>query len=180
MRVLCFVCVCVLGLSSTATADVDSGPTVGEKMPALSLPVVVGADMGKETDWLKERGDKPTVYFFIRTDKITRPTMRVVKKFDTELAQLGETRAVAVWLTDDKADTEKRLPLIQQSLKFDHTTLCLFDKNRDSPDNWGVNSDADLTAVIVADGKITQRFGWVSPNETVVKDLVESLPKAKK
>ncbi len=79
-----------------AHADVDSGPTIGEKMPALSLPVVVGNNAGNETDWLKERGDKPTVYFFIRTDKFTRPSARVMKKFDTELAQLGETKAVAV------------------------------------------------------------------------------------
>jgi len=165
---------------SIARADVDSGPTVGEKMPALSLPVVVGNNAGNETDWVKERGDKPTVYFFIRTDKFTRPSARVIKKFDGELAQLGETKAVAVWLTDNKADTEKHLPLVQQSLQFDNTTLCLHDSNRDGPNNWGVNSDADLTAVVIADGKVIKRFGWVGPNETVVKDLVAALPKVEK
>lgn len=180
MRVLCFVCVCILGFSLAARADVDSGPAVGEKMPALALPVVVGNDAGKETDWLKLRGDKPTVYFFIRTDKFTRPSARVIKKFDQELAQLGETKAVAVWLTDNKADTEKHLPLIQQSLQLDHTTLCLHDSNRDGPNNWGINSDADLTAVVIAEGKVVKRFGWVGPNETVVKDLLAALPKTEK
>jgi len=179
MRTFSTVTLVLLSLVTSLRADVDSGPAVGEKMPALSLPVVVGADMGKETDWLKERGDKPTVYFFIRTDKFTRPSARVLKKFDTELAQLGEIKAVAVWLTDNKADTEKHLPLVQQSLQFDHTTLCLHDSNRDGPNNWGINSDADLTAVVIADGKVVKRFGWVGPNEMVVKDLVAALPKAK-
>lgn len=169
----------LLSLVSALRADVDSGPTVGEKMPALSLPVVVGNEAGKETDWLKERGAKPTVYFFVRTDKFSRPSARVLKKFDGELAQLGETRAVTVWLTDNKADTEKHLPLVQQSLQFEHTTLCLYDSNRDGPNNWGINADADLTAVVVSDGKVVKRFGWVGPNEMVVKELVEALPKAK-
>ena len=164
-------------MSQTARADVDSGPTVGEKMPALALPVVVGANMGNDTDWLKERGDKPTVYFFVRMDKFSRTTARIMKKFDTELVQLGEVKAVAVWLTDNKDETTKRLPLIQQSLSFDHTTLCLLDKNQDGPEGWGVNSDADLTAVVIVDGKVAKRFGWVGPNETVVKDLIAALPK---
>lgn len=169
----------VFVVGQAARADVDSGPTVGEKMPALALPVVVGNNAGMETDWLKERGDKPTVYFFVRTDKFSRPIARVIKKFDGELAQRGEVRAIAVWLTDNKADTEKYLPLVQQSLQFDHTTLCLHDSNRDGPNNWGVNSDADLTAVVIAEGKVVKRFGWVGPNEMVIKDLVAALPQAK-
>lgn len=180
MRTFISVSLVLLSFVSTLRADVDSGPTVGEKMPALALQVVVGTDEGKETDWLKTRGDKPTVYFFIRTDKFSRPSARVLKKFDQELAQLGETRAVAVWLTDNKGDTEKHLPLVQQSLQFDNTTLCLHDSNRDGPNNWGVNSDADLTAVVIADGKVVKRFGWVGPNEMVVKDLLAALPKPEK
>jgi hypothetical protein len=179
MRTIFAFSLALFGFAAILRADVDSGPTVGEKMPALALPVVVGDNMGKETDWLQSRGDKPTVYFFVRTDKFSRPTARVIKKFDTELAQLGEAKAVAVWLTDNKADTEKYLPLVQQSLSFDRTTLCLHDSNRDGPNNWGVNSDADLTAVVIADGKVAKRFGWVGPNETVVKELIAALPKAK-
>jgi hypothetical protein len=166
----------MIAVCALVHADVDSGPAVNEKMPPLTLPVIVGNNAGQETDWLKARGAKPTVYFFIRTDKFTRPSARVIKKFDQEVAQRGDTKAVAVWLTDNQNETEKHLPLVQQSLQFENTTLCLHDSNRDGPNNWGINADADLTAVVIAEGKVVKRFGWIGPNETVVKDLIAALP----
>jgi len=156
-------------------ADVESGPVVKEKPPALKVTCVVGDDEGKEVDYQAARGDKPTVYFFIRTDRFTRPLARVLKKVDGELGKTENASAVAVWLTDNADQTKAHLPKIAQSLDFDHTTLAMFAKDREGPENWGINGDADLTAVVVRGGKVAARFGFVSPNETVAAEVLKGL-----
>ena len=53
-------------LAATAAADVDSGPEVGDKAPALKVLAVTGEHEGKEVDYAADRDDKPTIYVFVQ------------------------------------------------------------------------------------------------------------------
>jgi hypothetical protein len=162
---------CLFCISAICWADVDSGPSVNEAAPALKVKSVVGDQAGQDVEWIATRAADPTIYFFIRFDKISRPAARVLKKTDETLAKHDKTKAVVVFLADNADEASKRLELIQQSLKFDKTTLCVYANKSESPELWGINADADLTAVQVVDGKVKQRFGWVGPTEKVVENL---------
>ncbi len=87
-------------------------------------------------------------------------------------------RLIAVWLTDDKEKTKEYLPRAQQALKMERAVLALHADLNTGPENWGINSDADLTVVLTANKKVAARFGFVSPNEKVVEDVLKELKKA--
>ncbi len=162
-----------------AWADVDSGPAPGEKLPPLKVLMVVGEQENKEFDVVKSREGKPTLYLFLRADRLTRPIARTMKTLDQEIDKSGgDTKLVAVWLTDEKEKTKEFLPRAQQSLKFDATSLALYPDLSTGPEGWGINSDADLTVVVANGNKIAARFGFVSPNERVAREVLAALKKA--
>jgi hypothetical protein len=168
----------LLFLVSPALADVDSGPTVGEKIPPLKVLHVVGDNEGNEADATGDRAEKPTIFLFVRTDRWTRPVARTIKLLDEKANKESEdVRLFAVWLTDDKEKTKEYLPRAQQSLRLERTALLLHPDLNTGPEHWGINSDADLTVVVTANKKVAARFGFVSPNEKVVEDLLKALKK---
>jgi hypothetical protein len=58
---------------SSVRADVNSGPTVGERPPALKVLALTGDEEYQELDYREERKEKPTVYVFVRADRFDRP-----------------------------------------------------------------------------------------------------------
>ena len=173
VRIAAVTLLALLFTVSRARADVESGPTVGEKIPALKVLHVVGDNEGNEVDTTAERGEKPTLYVFVRTDRWTRPVARTIKVLDEKANKESEdVRLVAVWLTDDKEKTKDYLPRAQQALKLERAILALHADLNTGPENWGINSDADLTVVLTANKKVAARFGFVSPNEKVVEDVL--------
>jgi hypothetical protein len=172
-----FVALMMAFTALVARADVDSGPKPGEKVPALKVFSVVGDEENKEIDAAKLRGKKPTIYLFVRADRLTRPIHRAMRTLDQEVDKLGgETRLFAIWLTDDKEKTKEYLP----KLKFDVTTLALHPDLTTGPEHWGINSDADLTVVVASEQKVVARFGFVSPNEKVAREVLAALRKVLK
>jgi len=169
----------VLLNTATARADVESGPAKGEKASALKVMAVTGDQENKELDYAAQRKDKPTIYVFILADKWDRPVARYLKTLDEKLGKLGgESRVVAVWLTDDANQSKEYLPKAQKALKLEQTALTVFPGDKAGPDGWGVNPDASLTAVVVQHGKVAASFGYRSVNDTVVPEVETALKKA--
>lgn len=168
-------------LAAPARADVESGPKPGEKVPALKVFDVTGPSAGKELDYAAERKDKPTVYLFVQADHWSRPMARFLRELDKAAGEIGgETYFVAVWLTEEPRKTKEYLPRAQTSLNLQHTAFTFYPKDKFGPGEWGINSDAHLTAVVATRGKVAARFGHVSVNETVVPEVTDALKKALK
>ncbi len=171
-----FLCLLSLVLySASAFADVTSGPTLGKAVEGFQVDVVVGDSAGKPFDPVADRGTKTTVYAFVPTDKWSRPCARFLKKLDSELGNVNDAKVVAVWLTADVQASKDYLPKAQQSLSFTKTDLTVFQGDAAGPGTWGVNTDADVTIVVVKDGKATATFGFVSVNDTVVEQVIKSV-----
>lgn len=165
----------------SAKADVNSGPTVGEAPKPFKVIVATGDDAGKEVDYVMQRKDKPSVFVFVQEDRWDRPMARYLKTLDKELKEKRkDVRIIAVWLTEDTQKSKDYLPKADQSLKFEQTVLTVFDGDRNSgPEQWGLNSDAHLTAVLISDNKVDATVGYRSLNETDVPDLLKKLKPAK-
>lgn len=167
-----------LFLATTALGQTTSGPTAGAKIPKLKVYAATGDDAGKQLDFAAGRKEKTTVYVFVQADKWDRPVARFVRELDKEIAKEDpDAKAVAVWLTGDQAKAKEYLPKAQMSLKLSNTTWAVFEGDKAGPADWAVNSDAHLTAVVAAGGKVKKSFGYRSVNETDVPDVIKALKK---
>ena len=160
-------------------ADLESGPEKGAKIPALKVYDCTGENKEKTIDYAALRKDKVTVYLFVPAGKFDRPMHRFFKGLDEKVRDDFEgVYLVAVWLTDDEDATKDRLPKIQASVNYSTTALCAH-KGSD-PKDWNLTSDAHLTVVIAAQGKVASRFAYKSVNDTEVPNVVKALTAATK
>lgn len=170
-----------LTLALLLAPDIESGPKAGEKVPALKAFGLVGAVEGKETDYAADRKELPTVYLFVQNEHFTRPMARFMKTLDGKVTESAEKAAVvAVWVgaKDTFAKTKERLPVIQNSIKLEHTAYAAFDGDKSGPDGWAINPDAHLTVVVVVKGKVTKSFPLVSVNDTDARPVLAELKTA--
>ena len=167
-----------LVMASTSLADVESGPALKSAVPSLEALAATGASAGKVVFFATERAKKPTIYVFIRHDQWSRPMARFLKGIDKAAKNAGSAAVVNVWLTDEPEALKTQLPKVQESLKFEASTLAIYEKGKGAPNDWAINGDAHATVIIAADGKVTKTYGFVSVNETLVEDVVKSLREA--
>jgi hypothetical protein len=164
-----------------AAQDVTSGPTKGEKVPAVKVFDATGANKDKEVDYAAERKDKPTIYLLIAADKFDRPMNKFMKTLDDAIKKdSGDAYMVAVWLTDDQDKTKNFLPRVQQSVQYENTALTCFPGSKDGPQHWNINNDAHVTIVIANKQKVVDTFGYRTINDTDVAKVREVFQKAVK
>lgn len=161
------------GVATLARADVESGPKEGEKAAALKVFAVTGDPKDKEVDYADLRKDKPTIYVFVSAENFGRPMFRYIKTLDEKVGE--DALVVAVWLNDDADKSKEYLGKI--SKYFSNAALTVFGEKA-GPKDWGINTDAHLTAVVVNKGKVVKSFGYMSLNDTDVPPVVEALKKA--
>jgi hypothetical protein len=165
-------------LGSASLGDVESGPKVGEKVSALDVFAVVGEVEDKRLDIAKSRKERRTIYLFVNGEKWDRPIARFIKKLDEALGDSKDRATiVAVWISRDVDKTKDYLPLAQQSLKLERTSLFVAAEPIVSPPGWEINADAALTAVLVKDGKVAAVFGYDSANQTDVRKVAAAWKK---
>ena len=159
-----------------ARAAIESGPAVDSALPDLKADVVTGDDAGKKITFTTSRKAKPTVYVFIRADRFDRPIARYLKALDKALIELGkDTHIVAVWITEDADKTREYLPKVQQSMKFEATTLALYAEDKVGPNAWALNDRAHVTTIVTDGTKVKARFAEQSLNETNVPEVTAAL-----
>ena len=157
-------------------AAIESGPAVDSALPELKADVVTGDDAGKKIAFTTSRKSKPTVYVFVRADKFDRPIARYLKTLDKALIELGKnTHIVAVWITEDADKTREYLPKVQQSMKFEATTLALYAEDKLGPSGWALNDRAHVTTIVTDGAKVKARFAEQSLNETNVPEVTAAL-----
>jgi len=170
----------LLPFSVTAAlhAQTSSGPASGSKLMKLTVAAVAGDAAGENVEFVGRRAGKPTVYLFVQADKWDRPVARFVKTLDQELAgSRPDVAIVAVWLTDDVEKSKEYLPRAQQSLNLTQTSLCVYPGGKDGPAAWSIDPRIYLTAVVAADDRVLDSFGYRSLNETNVPEVLARLPK---
>ena len=158
-------------LNEIADAGLVSRLDLGDQTRRFEL-----RKMGEKVEFTGRREKKPTLYLFVPAEKFSRPTARLMRKLDEKVAETAaDAEIVAVWVTGNVDETKAYLPRVQMSLKLDETTFCVFEGDASGPQNWGINTDADLTVVTVIEGQVKQSWGFVSANETVADQVLKSL-----
>lgn len=166
---------------ATLFGQVASGPKEGDETAALTVYAATGDDAGKEIDAAAAaREGKPSVFVFVQKSTFDRPVGRFLRTLDEELVKRNDgTRAVVVWLTDDVDAGKEYLPRVQQSIDLRATTWTIHPGDPSGPAEWGINSDAHVTAVVSRDKQVAASLAWRSLNETDVPAVLEKLAPAK-
>ena len=168
----------IVFVTSSAHADIDSGPKVGTVVSPLKVSAATGDHAGKELDIAAERTKKPTIYIFLQHERFDRPLARLIKVLEKGAIEAGnDSGLVTVFLTGDEAKTKEHLPRIQMSLQFTANPLVIYPSATMSPEGWSVDTNAQLTAIVVNEGKVTASFGYRSANETVAPEILTALKK---
>jgi hypothetical protein len=166
-------------ITSVAWAEIDSGPKVGTTISPLKVFATTGDQAGKELDFAAERGSKPTIFVFVQHERFDRPLARLLKALEKGAIEAGtDAGIVTVFLTNDEAKTKEHLPKIQMSLQFTRNPLVVFPSSTMGPDGWAVNTDAQLTAIVVNESKVSAAFGYRSANETVAPEILQAIKKS--
>jgi hypothetical protein len=172
-------CLCVFVGAGLASADVTSGPKEGEKVEDFKVFGVTGPVEGKEVSYIKERKDEPTIYLFVQQEHWGRPMARFLKTLDSASKETNEkAKVIAVWLTEKPDDAKDYLPKANMSLQLGNTALTVFTGEKSGPNGWSINTDAHVTVVVAAKGKVKASFAFQSVNETDVRKVNEALKKA--
>ncbi len=156
--------------------SLPSGPETGQKVEPLRVFATSGDHAGQALDIVADRAARPTVYLFVQAERWDRPMARFLRSLDQAL-RAPEARAtlVAVWLTDDVEAARTYQPRAQQSLNLERTTWSVFEGPRQGPAGWSINDAADLTAVVVRDGRVLGSFGFRGPADTDLRAVLAPL-----
>jgi len=168
---------CVMLVCGTAWGQVESGPAVGEKTPAITARTVTNGQAAEAADVVKQRGEHPTVYVLLPADKFDRPTARYLKGVDAAVSKLQRTQPnadlVVLWLTEDVEAGVRRVTQIQGSLQLTAGDWAVCSST--SPEGWGLHERAAVTTVLAVKEKVTARFGYDSVNEKDVERFEAAL-----
>lgn len=164
---------------STAAAQekVYSGPQAGEKVTGFKAVELAPGKAGPEFDVVRRHDGKASVVVFVHgIERSLLPLATVIDEYGHEKREKIATSFVM--LTGDRLAMEKRLPMVNQSLKF-HSPWVLSVDGAEGPGNWGLNRQCLLTIVISRDGKVTANFALVQPGiadaPAVIKAMAEAV-----
>ncbi len=168
----------VLFLAGSAPAGdekVFSGPQPGEKLTAFKAQGISGPEAGKE---FMIAGGKPAPTLLIFVHEITRPGMQLLRPVDYYASRLAPTglQTHLVWLSADRTKTEEFLTRAKQSLSLRSPVSISLD-GQEGPGNYGLNRKVALTILVARDGKVTDNFAIIQPNETDAPKVLAALAK---
>src|SRR5688500_3385956 len=178
-----FVAACVTALILWAgnapaqeKATVFSGPQAGEKMTEFKVVDVVGDAKGREWAVLDRHQGKPlTIVFVHGIERSIVPLLTTIDQYAHEKTDLLGT--TIVFLSDDRVESEKRLPMVAQSLRL-QSPVALSVDGAEGPGNYGLNKQCLMTVVVAKDGKATANFALVQPGIVDAPAVIAAMAQA--
>ena len=157
-----------------AQDTVYSGPQPGEKLPAFKVLKVVGVTAPQEVTIMP--GEQPMVLVFWHgVERSILPLVRVVDQYGAEHKSALALHHVVLY--NDRLEGEKRIPLVQQSLKF-ASPLTLSPDGLEGPGSYGLNKKCLLTLLVGKGGKTTASFALVQPGIADAPKVLKAIAEA--
>ena len=156
--------------------EVFSGPQVGENVTPFRVLGVTGPAAGKEREIWSGGDAKATVLVFVHgIERSIVPLLTVVDQYGHEKRESLATEFV--FLSEDRAAGEKRLPLVGQSLRMQCPVSLSLD-GPEGPGNYGLNKSCLMTIVVAKGSKATANFALVQPGIADAPAVVGAIAKA--
>ena len=160
------------------SADVTSGPRVGDKLGDFKALGFSGPQADKEFQFLSQAKGDATLVVFVH--KITRPALQLLRPVDEYAAKQDKLSAHIVWLTGDKGgkdETKAFLERAKNSLNL-QTPISICIEGATGPASYGLNDMAAITVLLAKNGKVVANFAYADPNGTVAGEVIAAVRKA--
>ena len=153
-----------------------SGPQIGETATPFNIVAVTGPSRGKERRIDPGKQFPTSVLVFVHgIERSIVPLLTIVDQYALEKRDAVATEFV--FLTDDRAASEKRLPLVGQSLRM-QCPMSLSSDGPEGPGNYGLNKSCLMTIVVAKGSKVTANFALVQPGIADAPAVVNAIAKA--
>lgn len=180
--------VVALAVGGVATADdaakkrVKSGPQTGDSLGAFYVTKVAGAEddgveQGKNLCYRCRNGSKPQVVVFTRS---TDPKVaQLVKRLDKAVAENASSnlRVFVNLLGEDKEELSDAAKKFAATSKAKNVPFVVPNEFENGPDNYGINTDAEITITLASDLGVKASHAFVSAKDLNVKAVMKDLSK---
>ncbi len=184
MRALCatgLVVALAFGLVATASAEVTSGPQVGEPVGAFTVTKVTGnpddgVEDGKTLCYRCKMGQRPVVMVFARS--ADEKFAKMLKKLEEELEEHADEKLTAfVNMIGTDADSLKQAAadfVAKHDIK--RIAFVVPTNVENGPDNMKIAPDADITVVCYKGGEVKANHAFAKDglSDEKIEALVEA------
>lgn len=177
------VAVAVLSLASwSLAADVKSGLSVGQEVGPFDVTKLAGAEsdgqkIGQQLCYRCKNGARPQVMIFTRSSD--EKVVAFVKKIDASLEKNSDKqlRAFVNYLGESKdaaADAAKKLA---STTKATNVPFVVPNEFENGPEDYGLNSKAEVTVLVAKDGKVTANYAFAKGSQLDADKILKDVEK---
>jgi hypothetical protein len=149
----------VLSMAVSASAELTSGPAVGDSVGAFTVTKVAGnpadgvAD-GKSLCYRCKMGARPVVMVFARS--ADEKLAKLLKKIEEEIEEHQDAKLTSFvnMLGTDVDSLKKDTAEFVKVNGIERIAFVVPDEPKNGPDDYKISPDADLTVVCFKDGKV--------------------------
>jgi hypothetical protein len=150
-----------LAVPGMAQERVFSGPQAGERTTPFRVLDLTGPHKDHEVDYLAEFKGAPTVVVFVHAvERSIVPLLTVVDQYGAEKKEM--LRTLVVFLSDDRAASQQRLPLVGKSLQLQAPVTLSLD-GAEGPGNYGLNRKCMMTVIVAKENRVAANFALTQP-----------------
>ena len=171
------VLLAILMVADLHAADekVYSGPQANEKTTPFKVIDVIGDNKGKEWDVIEQFAGKPATIVFVHgIERSIVPLLTVIDEYGHDKRDV--LKCAIVFLSNDRVESEKRLPLVSQSLRL-KLPVALSVDGAEGPGNYGLNKQCLMTVVVAHENKVTANWALVQPGIADAPAIIAAMAK---
>jgi len=168
--------------SFVAAEEVKSGLQAGALIDAFYVTKLAGADddgvkVGKNLCYRCKNGGRPQVMVFTRSSD--EKVVKLVQELDAALTKNSskELRAFVNYLGDGKSSAEQDAKKLAMASKAKSVPFVLPNEFENGPDNYGINSKAEVTVIMADGGKVKANHAFTSGKDVKVEAVIADLAK---
>ncbi len=172
----------VLFASTAFAADFKSGPEAGKRLGAFDVVKCAGAEddnveVGKKLCYRCKNGSRPQVIVFTKSTgdevkKLAKVLDTHVKKFEEE-----QLRAFVNVLGESKDAATAQAEKLAKATKTEMIPFVVPVEFENGPEDYGLNSKAEVTVVIANNSKIVSSFGFESAKKLDAEAITKAVKK---
>lgn len=178
------IAVAVMSLASwSVAADIKSGLKVGEDVGPFDVTKLAGAEedgvkIGQQLCYRCRNGSRPQVMVFTRSSD--EKVVALVKKLDAELAKNSDKqlRAFVNYLGDNKEAAGTAAKKLAATTKAENVPFAVPNEFENGPEDYGINSKAEVTVLVAKDGKVTANRAFEKAKDVDVDAVIADVEKA--
>jgi hypothetical protein len=153
--------------AAVASAEVTSGPQVGERVGAFTVTKVTGnpedgVDDGKKLCYRCKMGQRPVVMVFARS--ADEKLAKFLKKLEEEIAEHADTKLSAFvnMIGTDEASMKQAAADFVAKHDIKRVAFVIPEDAKNGPEDFKIAPDADVTVVCYKEGKVKANHAFAA------------------